>query len=200
VLKVVAKAEQQSALPTYINLTQDQIAFELQSDLTYGLSREEAAGRLTRYGHNLLRQTYRIPWYVKLTKNLFSFFAVLLWIAALLCFIPGVDLPQLGLAILTVVLINGLFAFLQEYKSDRALEMLQQLIAQRCRLIRDGKLSEIDARDLVPGDVIVLEEGDFVPADARFVRSVRSRSGQLVSHRRVHARTPLNPTNRLNLR
>jgi magnesium-transporting ATPase (P-type) len=63
---------------------------------------------------------------------------VLLWIAALLCFIPGVDLPQLGLAILTVVLVNGLFAFLQEYKSDRALEMLQQLIAQRCRAIRDA--------------------------------------------------------------
>jgi sodium/potassium-transporting ATPase subunit alpha len=171
VLKVVAVAEQQSALPTYINLTQEQIAFELQSDLGNGLTREEAAARLARYGPNLLRQAYRIPWYIKLIRNLFSFFAVLLWIAALLCFIPGVDLPQLGLAILTVVLINGLFAFLQEYKSDRALEMLQQLIAQRCRLIRDGKLSEIDARDLVPGDVIVLEEGDFVPADARLLEA-----------------------------
>ncbi len=167
VLKVVAVAEQQSALPTYINLTQEQIAFELQSDLTHGLTREEATARLVHYGPNVLRQAYRIPWYVKLIRNLFSFFAVLLWIAALLCFIPGVDLPQLGLAILTVVLVNGLFAFLQEYKSDRALEMLQQLIAQRCRVIRDGKLSEIEARDLVPGDVIVLEEGDFVPADAR---------------------------------
>ena len=171
VLKVVAVAEQQSALPTYINLTQEQIAFELQSDLTNGLTREEAAARLVRYGPNVLRQAYRIPWYVKLIRNLFSFFAVLLWIAALLCFIPGVDLPQLGLAILTVVLVNGLFAFLQEYKSDRALEMLQQLIAQRCRVIRDGKLSEIEARDLVPGDVIVLEEGDFVPADARLLEA-----------------------------
>ena len=167
VLKAIARAEQQSALPTYINLTQEQIAFELQSDLTNGLTGEEAAARLARYGPNLLRQAYRIPWTVKLIGNLFSFFAVLLWIAALLCFIPGVDLPQLGLAILTVVLVNGLFAFLQEYKSDRALEMLQQLIAQRCRVIRDGKLSEIEARGLVPGDVIVLEEGDLVPADAR---------------------------------
>ena len=124
-----------------------------------------------RYGPNVLRQAYRIPWYVKLIRNLFSFFAVLLWIAALLCFIPGVDLPQLGFAILTVVLVNGLFAFLQEYKSDRALEMLQQLIAQRCRVIRDGKLSEIEARNLVPGDVIVLEEGDLVPADARLLEA-----------------------------
>jgi sodium/potassium-transporting ATPase subunit alpha len=171
VLKVLAVAEQQSALPTYINLTQEQIAFELQSDLTNGLTSEEAAARLVRYGPNVLRQAYRIPWYVKLIRNLFSFFAVLLWIAALLCFIPGVDLPQLGVAILTVILINGLFAFLQEYKSDRALEMLQQLIAQRCRVIRDNKLSEIEARYLVPGDVIILEEGDLVPADARLLEA-----------------------------
>jgi sodium/potassium-transporting ATPase subunit alpha len=172
VLKVVANAEQQSALPTYINLTQEQIAFELQSDPSNGLTREEAVARLARYGPNLLRQAYRIPWYLKLIRNLFSFFAVLLWIAALLCFIPGVDLPQLGFAILTVILINGLFAFLQEYKSDRALEMLQQLITQRSRVVRDGKLSEIEARDLVPGDVINLEEGDLVPADARLLEAV----------------------------
>jgi magnesium-transporting ATPase (P-type) len=82
-----------------------------------------------------------------------------------------VDLPQLGIAILMVILVNGLFAFLQEYKSDRALELLQQLIAQRCRVIRDGKLNEIDAQGLVPGDVIVLEEGDLVPADARLVEA-----------------------------
>lgn len=171
VLRAVARAEQQSALPTYINLTQEQVAFELQTDLAVGLTREEAAARLARYGPNLLRRAYRIPWYVKLISNFFSFFAVLLWIAALLCFIPGVDLPQLGLAILTVILVNGLFAFLQEYKSDRALETLQQLIAQRCRVIRNGKLNEIDARNLVPGDVIVLEEGDLVPADARLIEA-----------------------------
>jgi sodium/potassium-transporting ATPase subunit alpha len=171
VLKLLAAAEQQSALPTYINLTQDQIAFELQSDLTQGLTKEEAAARLARYGPNLLRRAYRVPWYLKLMGNLFSFFAILLWIAAALCFVPGVDLPQLGFAILTVILVNGLFAFLQEYKSDRALEMLQQLIAQRCRVIREGKLRELEARELVPGDVIILEEGDLVPADARLLEA-----------------------------
>jgi sodium/potassium-transporting ATPase subunit alpha len=171
VLKLLAAAEQQSALPTYINLTQDQIAFELQSDLTQGLTKEEAAARLARYGPNLLRRAYRVPWYLKLMGNLFSFFAILLWIAAALCFVPGVDLPQLGFAILTVILVNGLFAFLQEYKSDRALEMLQQLITQRCRVIRGGKLQELEARELVPGDVIILEEGDLVPADARLLEA-----------------------------
>ena len=78
----------------------------------HGLTNEEAAARLVRYGPNVLQQAYRIPWYVKLIRNLFSFFAVLLWIAALL-FIREWTYHQLGLAILTVILINGLFAFLQ---------------------------------------------------------------------------------------
>lgn len=167
ILQTIARAEQQSAQPTYINLTQEQIAFELQTDLEKGLTAAEAQTRLVHYGPNLLRKAYRSPWYFKFLRNFFSFFAVLLWIAALLCFVPGVDLPQLGTAILTVVFVNGLFAFWQEHKSDRALEMLQELIARKCRVVREGALHEIEADALVPGDVIVLEEGDLVPADAR---------------------------------
>ena len=171
IIKIIARAEQQSALPTYINLTQEQIGFELQTDLVKGLSSAEAQSRLDHYGGNFLQRSRRDPWYFKLLRNLFSFFAILLWIAALLCFVPGVDLPQLGIAILTVILVNGLFAFLQEYKSDRALEMLQQLIAQQSKVIRDGAMQEIAAAALVPGDVIVLEEGDLVPADCRITEA-----------------------------
>jgi magnesium-transporting ATPase (P-type) len=171
VLQVIARAEQQSALPTYMNLTQEQIGFELHTDLVNGLSSAEARARLAHYGPNVLKRARRMPWHLKLVKNLFSFFAILLWIAALLCFVPGVDLPQLGVAILAVVVINGLFAFFQEYKSDRALEMLQQMMAQKCRVIRDGQVSEIDASALVPGDLITLAEGDLVPADARLLEA-----------------------------
>jgi sodium/potassium-transporting ATPase subunit alpha len=171
VLRLIARAEQQTALPTYINLAQEQVAFELQTDLVNGLSDDEARQRLGQYGANLLKRLHPAAWHIKLIKNLFSFFAVLLWIAALLCFIPGVDLPQLGIAILTVIVVNGLFAFLQEYKSDRALEMLQRMITQKSRVIRNGTLQEIDASELVPGDVIVIEEGDLVPADARLTEA-----------------------------
>lgn len=171
VIQVIARAEQQAALPTFINLTQEQIAFELETDLINGLRQSEAQHRLTHYGRNILRRAHRTAWQIKLVKNLFSFFALLLWIAALLCFVPGVDLPQLGIAILAVIVINGLFAFLQEYRSDRALEMLQQMIAQRCRVVRDSQVREIDAGELVAGDVIVLEEGDLVPADARLTEA-----------------------------
>jgi potassium/sodium efflux P-type ATPase len=171
IIKLITAAERQSALPTYINLDQEQIAFELQTDLTNGLSIAEAQNRLSHYGRNLLQRARREPWYFKLLRNLFSFFAVLLWAAALLCFVPGVDLPQLGIAILTVILINGLFAFLQEYKSDRALELLQQLIAQKSKVIRAGNTAEIAAAELVPGDVLLLEEGDLVPADCRLTEA-----------------------------
>ena len=69
------------------------------------------------------------------------------------------------------ILVNGLFAFLQEHKSDRALEMLQGLIARKCRMVRKGKLEEVEAGALVPGDVIILEAGDMVPADARLLEA-----------------------------
>jgi sodium/potassium-transporting ATPase subunit alpha len=197
VLQVIARAEQQSALPTYMNLTQEQIGFELQTDLANGLSSAEARARLVHYGPNVLKRARRVPWQIKLIKNLFSFFAILLWIAALLCFAPGVDLPQLGVAILAVVVVNGLFAFFQEYKSDRALEMLQQMMAQKCRVTRDGQLNEIDASLLVPGDLITLEEGDLVPADARLVEAFEvevdnsSLTGESTAARRYKSDRPI---------
>jgi magnesium-transporting ATPase (P-type) len=170
-MAVLAAGERGAGKATYFNLTQEQVAFELQTDLERGLAAAEADRRLAHYGPNVLKKIRKAPWHFKLLKNFFSFFAVLLWMAALLCFVPGVDMPQLGLAVLLVIVMNGLFAFLQEQKSDRALEMLENLIARRCRVLRDGRASEIDAAALVPGDVIFLEEGDLVPADARLVEA-----------------------------
>jgi sodium/potassium-transporting ATPase subunit alpha len=171
VLRVVARGEQVAGKATYLNLTEKQIAFELQTDLARGLNDAEARRRRAHCGPNLLRQAPRQAWHLKLLRNLFSFFAILLWTAALLCFAPGVDMPELGLAILTVILVNGLFAFLQEQKSDRAIEVLQSLIGRRCRALRDGRAQEIEASALVPGDVILLEEGGVVPADARLIEA-----------------------------
>lgn len=170
ILAIIARGEDQ-AKPSYRNLTQKQVEFELHTDAARGLSSEEAARRLIDYGGNVMRRGFRVPWYVKLLKNFFSFFAILLWIAASLCFFPGVDMPQLGIAILIVVTVNGIFSFLQEYKSDRAVEALKKMLARTSRVMRDGLVTEIDAEGLVPGDVILLEEGDIVPADSRLVEA-----------------------------
>jgi len=171
VVKVIIRGERLAGKATYFNLTQEQVAFELQTDLEQGLAVAEAQRRLEHYGPNILRRARRTPWYINLLKTFFSFFAILLWIAALLCFVPGVDMPQLGNAILIVIFVNGLFAFLQEQKSDRAVEVLQNMIAQNCRVLRDGQAMEINASALVPGDAILLEEGDLVPADARLIEA-----------------------------
>jgi|GEM_PF-48093 len=170
-IRILAEGEQHSIRPTFLNLTQDQVALELRTDFTTGLTGQEAARRLGLHGPNLIRKKRRVPWHLKLLRNFFSFFAVLLWLAALLCYLPGVDMPQLGAAILIVIFLNGWFSFLQEYRSDKAVEALQQLIAQRCRVVRDGKVTEIDAARIVPGDLLLLEAGDIVPADARLIEA-----------------------------
>ena len=126
----------------------------------------------------------------------FSFFAILLWIAALLCFVPGVDLPQLGIAILTVVLVNGLFAFLQEYKSDRALEMLQRMIAQSRPCIRDGDTSEIDAAAWSPAMSSCSKKATWCRPTAASPKPSKSKSTTPRSPANRRRRAATNPINR----
>lgn len=157
--------------PSYKNLNQSQIAFELQTDLVNGLSKKEAQVRIQTFGKNVIEKEKSVPMIWKFIKSFFNLFAVLLWVATGLCFVPGVDMPQLGVAIFIVVLINGIFSFFQESKSDHAVEALRKLLANECPVIRDGGLVTISADDIVPGDVIVLAEGDIVPADCRIIES-----------------------------
>ncbi|GAB4424728.1 MAG: hypothetical protein OHK0011_05580 [Turneriella sp.] len=188
---------EEQAKPSYRNLTQQQVAFELATHLEAGLSSEEAATRLREFGANVVRRGRRIPWYLKLLRHFFSFFAVLLWAAAAMCFVPGVDMPQLGTAILIVVIVNGFFSFLQEFKSDKAVEALKRLMANSSRVIRDGVAREIPADELVPGDVILIEEGDIVPADARLVEAFEievdnsSLTGESTSAKRYKSDQPV---------
>ncbi len=197
---LVRRLALQEMLPgraSFINITQDQVAFELATDLGNGLTGEEAKRRLRLHGPNLLKRARRTPWYGKLLRNLFSFFAVLLWIAAVFCFLPAVDMPQLGAAIFIVIVVNGLFAFLQEYRTDRAVEALQKLLSLKSRVVRDGVLLDIDAATLVPGDVIVLSQGDIVPADARLTEAFdvevdnSTLTGESTSARRYKSDAPV---------
>ncbi len=170
-LAILAAEEARTTRASYYNLSHAQLAFELQTDLAAGLSSTEAALRLQRYGANELHKSGGAPWYRKLVRNFVSFFAALLWAAALLCYAPGVDMPQLGHAIIIVIFLNGAFSYLQERKSDRAVDALQRLMNRTVRVLRDGEERTIDARSLVPGDVILLEEGDAAPADARLIEA-----------------------------
>lgn len=196
-LRILAAGETRPGIATYLNLTQEQVALELHTDLASGLSSAEAARRRVLHGPNQLERTRRIPITIRLLKNLFSFFALLLWTAGLLCFVPGVNMPQLGVAILVVIFVNGLFAFFQEARSDRAVEALEKMMPRRSRVVRDGRSLEVDAATLVPGDIILLEEGDIVPADARLIEAAEvevdnsTLTGESTSARRYKSDQPL---------
>jgi calcium-translocating P-type ATPase len=97
------------------------------------------------------------------------FFAVLLWSAGALAFMAG--MPQLGVAIFIVVVINGIFAFAQEYRAERAAERLRDLLPRRATVLRDGTAFEVDARELVAGDVILLSPGDRISADLQVLEA-----------------------------
>jgi sodium/potassium-transporting ATPase subunit alpha len=139
-----------------------------------GLSQAEARSRLREYGLNEITEVRKVPLYLRFLAQFTHFLAVLLWLAAALCFIseylrPGEGLLSLGLAILGVILINAVFTFIQEYRAERALAALKALLPFNVKLVREGQQREIPAREVVPGDLFILEAGDKVPADGRLI-------------------------------
>ncbi|RBY87733.1 cation-transporting P-type ATPase [Blastococcus sp. TF02A-30] len=129
-----------------------------------GLTGEEAARRRPPGGNRLPVEGPPSPVRL-LVAQLVHFFALLLWAAAALAFVGG--MPQLAVAIVVVVVLNGLFAFVQEYRADRAAQALRDLVPHRVTVVRDGRRQEIDAVDLVVGDLVLPEAGDRVAADLR---------------------------------
>jgi sodium/potassium-transporting ATPase subunit alpha len=139
-----------------------------------GLSPEEAQQRLTQYGANTLAEPNHWSALRGLIHHFTHFLAILLWIAAGLAFTadmlkPGEGMATLGWAILGVIVINAVFAFLQEYKAERAVQALHRLLPAKAWVTRGGQSVEILRNAIVPGDVLLLEEGEQVPADARVI-------------------------------
>jgi sodium/potassium-transporting ATPase subunit alpha len=139
-----------------------------------GLSAEEADRRLLEYGHNEIRAVKGKPLWRKLVAQFTHFLALLLWIAAGLSFLSeylhhGEGMLSLGIAIVVVIFINALFTFVQEYRADKAVEALKKLMPFKVKVMRVSILNEIPSGDVCPGDLILLSEGDKVPADARLI-------------------------------
>ena len=134
-----------------------------------GLSPDEAAARLVRAGPNQLPKP-RGPGLVRqLLDQLLHFFALMLWVAAGLAFVGG--MPQLGIAIIVVILVNGAFSFAQEYRAERAVRALSALLPETVVVRRGGRKLTVPAAELVLGDIVLLREGDRISADARVIRS-----------------------------
>ncbi|CAH0130929.1 MULTISPECIES: cation-translocating P-type ATPase [unclassified Arthrobacter] len=131
-----------------------------------GLSAREAQSLLARHGPNRIPEVASAPAWGRFLREFTHFFAALLWVAAAMAFIAG--MPQLGVAVVAVVLINGLFSYVQEERAEHAAAKLRALLPSQVRVRRDGRSVSLDAADLVPGDVVILSAGDRIPADLQF--------------------------------
>jgi P-type Ca2+ transporter type 2C len=134
-----------------------------------GLTGAEVKERLNRFGPNSILKTKGKPLVLKFLANFSHPMALLLWAGGIVGFIA--QLPQLGLAIWTVNGINGAFSFWQEYKAEKATEALLRLLPPHARVLRDGIEQSVLAEELVPGDLMLLAEGDRISADGRLVEA-----------------------------
>lgn len=160
-----------------------------------GLSAAEAKRRLVEYGFNQIEKIHHESLTLRFLKNFTHFFAIILWVAAGMAFFaesrdPGQGMGTLGFAIIGVILINGLFSFLQEYRAEKSLQALQKMLPPQTKVIRDGKTEIVPVDTLVPGDVIFLSGGDNIPADCRLIEaySVRVNNATITGESLSHAR------------
>lgn len=134
-----------------------------------GLTHEEAASRLLQYGKNELKETAVRPWYTMLLKQFTNFLVYVLLIAAFISYITAHYLDVY--VILAVVIINATIGFVQEFKAEKAIASLKNMVIPKAKVLRDGEAITMPSKDIVPGDIIILEEGDAIPADARIIES-----------------------------
>ncbi len=138
-----------------------------------GLSRSEAEERLQEHGPNKLRQTQGRPWWRRLLDQFNNILIIILLIAGVAAALLGK--PVDAGAIFAVVLINAAVGFIQEGKAEKALQSIKGMLSPEARVRRDGEQETVPAEDLVPGDLVLLESGDRVPADLRLLSATRCR-------------------------
>jgi len=141
-----------------------------------GLPQAEVEERLRRHGPNAIREVRGAPLSVKFLSQFTHRMALLLWAGGLIGFLAG--MPQLGAAVWAVNVVNGCFSFWQEYKAEKATEALRRLLPAHARVVRGGEERRVEASALVPGDVLLLSEGEHISADARLVAEAELRVDQ----------------------
>ncbi|MCX5668773.1 MAG: HAD-IC family P-type ATPase [Candidatus Omnitrophica bacterium] len=152
----------------FLALSKEEIYLELASS-DNGISEFSAKKRLEVYGANKLKAVKKTLLIIRFLSHLTNLLAVMMWFCSVLCF--WAQMPEAGWACIAVVFINAVFSFWQEFKAEKAIEALSKLIPSNARLIREGEERLVSTSEIVPGDIIMLEEGDNVPADARLIEA-----------------------------
>jgi len=152
----------------FLALGKEEIYLELASG-DNGISKISAQKRLEVYGYNKLKAIRKTPIIIRFVTHFTNLLAILMWLASGLSF--WANMPEAGWACIGVVLINAIFSFWQEFKAEKAIDALKRLIPSYARVIREGKENKVPTSDIVPGDIIIIEEGDNIPADARLIEA-----------------------------
>jgi potassium/sodium efflux P-type ATPase len=152
------------------------LAAELDTDIRRGLTAEEAAARLSRYGANQLDSATAVPAWRRLLKQFADPLIYLLFAAVVVSLIAwglegARDIPFEAIVILVIVGLNAVLGFVQEARAEQAVAALQRMAAADATVVRDGRDQRVPAADVVPGDILLLAEGDSVSADGRLVEA-----------------------------
>ena len=153
----------------------EEIAKNLKTNINIGLSDDEAQKRFERYGPNNLKEKKKESIFVKFIKQFNDFMIITLIIAAIISAVVSklngeADYID-SIIIVAIVIFNAIMGLVQEQKAEKSLEALKKMSAPNAKVRRDGRVQEIDATLVVPGDIVILEAGNYVPADCRLINS-----------------------------
>ncbi|XP_053507014.1 sodium/potassium-transporting ATPase subunit alpha-2 isoform X2 [Ictalurus furcatus] len=179
--KDLEELKKETALDDH-KLSLEELSARYEVDLFKGLTHKRALEILARDGPNVLTPPPTIPEWVKFCKQLFGGFSILLWIGAVLCFLaygiqfatedePANDNLYLGVVLAAVVIVTGCFSYYQEAKSSRIMDSFKNMVPQQALVIREGEKKQINAEEVVLGDLVEIKGGDRIPADLRFISS-----------------------------
>ncbi|MCK5764211.1 MAG: HAD-IC family P-type ATPase, partial [Clostridiales bacterium] len=142
---------------------------QFNTNIKIGLSNDQVEIIRKNHGYNELEEAKPTPLWKKFIKNFKDFMIFILIAAAIISFVLGEKTD--AFIIIAIVLINAIISTYQEMKAEESISALKSLTAPKCVVLRDGEKLEIDAKFLVPGDVVFIEAGNFVPADGRLIES-----------------------------
>ena len=169
--EALLELERIKAIPSkkFYNYSTEEISEDLNINIETGLKQEDIEDRIKEYGYNELPKIRKSIWKVYLAP-VFNFLIVILILSGTLIMILG-D-PASTYITWGVIIANSLTAIIQQYRAQKALESLKKISALTTTVIRNGTQIEIETRELVPGDIIVINQGDKIPADSRLIESV----------------------------
>ncbi len=164
---------------SWFNKSKEKIEKEFETSEQEGLSKEQVEKKREQYGFNELKAKKKKSLFVKFLEQFKDFMIIVLIVAAIVSgivgYMEGEGITD-SIIILIVVVVNAIIGVVQESKAEKSLEALQKLSSHVAKVVRNGKVEVVASRELVPGDVVVLDTGDYVPADLRIIESANLKS------------------------